>query len=244
MIEAVHPDAPRVVVLIGSNNLQNRLLAKLIDERIDCTCLLRAADELGGLRLDGSALALLDIDGISAKAIADRLQKLAARATSCSIAIINADERASLEHIVLWPGIKGIFFRHTSQESLLKGIRAMFDGECWLPRSMLSARWQQTSPTRYSAVSGLAMLTPKEIETLKLIASGNSNDQIARKLNVSTHTVKSHVYNLFRKLHISNRVQATHWAIRNIDGIEREFTSAPSVAPGGNYFPPGPELLD
>src|SRR5438045_4620990 len=84
MLEAVRPDAPRVVVLIGSNNLQNRLLAKLIDERIDCTCLLRAADELGALRLDGSALALLDIDGIGAKAIGDRLQKLAARAPSCS----------------------------------------------------------------------------------------------------------------------------------------------------------------
>ena len=120
----------------------------------------------------------------------------------------------------------------------------MLGGECWLPRSMLSARWQQTSPTRYSAVSGLARLTPKEIETLKLIATGNSNDQIARRLNVSTHTVKSHVYSVFRKLHINNRVQATHWAMQNIDGVEREFAFAPPAGPGGNHFPPGPEVVD
>lgn len=220
MIEAVGPRAPRVVALIGNNNLQNRLLARLIEARLGYSCLLRSAEELGVLPLDGSAIALLDIDGLGVRAIADRVQLLGARA-SCSIGIINADECAALEHIVLWPGINGIFFRHTSEEDLLKGVRAMFGGECWLPRRMLSARWQQTKPT-YAEVSDLTQLTPKEIATVKLIASGKSNDEIARELNVSLHTVKTHVYNLFRKLNISNRVQAAHWASQHINAAARE----------------------
>jgi len=35
--------------------------------------------------------------------------------------------------------------------------------------------------------------------------------------------VKTHIYNLFRKLHVGNRVQAVHWALQNIEGVEREF---------------------
>jgi DNA-binding NarL/FixJ family response regulator len=220
MIEAVRPRAPRVVALIGNNNLQNRLLARLIDAHIECSCLLRSAEELGEAPLDESAIALLDIDGLCPKAIADRVQLLTARA-SCSIGIINADECAALEHIVLWPGINGIFFRHASEEDLLKGIRAMFGGECWLSRRMLSARWQQTKPA-YAETSDMAQLTPREIATVKLIASGKSNDQIARELNVSLHTVKTHVYNLFRKLNISNRVQAAHWASQHINAVAHE----------------------
>src|SRR5215471_8617648 len=169
MIEAVRPRAPRVVALIGNNNLQNRLLARLINARLGCSCPLRPAEELGAMPLDESAIALLDIDGLGMKAIADRVQRLGARACR-SIGIINADPCATLEHIVLWPGINGVFFRHTSEEDLLKGIRAMFGGECWLSRRMLSARWQQTKPT-YAEVSDLTQLTPKEIATVKLIAS-------------------------------------------------------------------------
>jgi LuxR family transcriptional regulator of csgAB operon len=224
MVEAAHRDAStRNVVVIGSNNLQNRLLANLLDERVGCGCLLRSSEDLGEFCFDATKLALLDIDGMAAMDIIARLQVLAVRACSCYIAIMNADEDASLEQIIAWPGIRGIFFRQTSQENLIKGIEAIFNGECWLPRKILSARWEQTSGRRHSGPAELVRLTPKEIETLKLLAGGNSNDHIARKLNVSTHTVKTHVYNLFRKLHVSNRVQAVHWALQHIDGVEREL---------------------
>jgi DNA-binding NarL/FixJ family response regulator len=224
MVEAAHRDAStRRVVLIGSNNLQNRLLAGLLDERIGCGCLLRSSEQLGEFCFDTTKLVLLDIDGMAAKDIIARLEVLALRACSCHVAIMNADEGASLEQIIDWPGIRGVFFRETSQENLIRGIEAIFNGECWLPRRILSARWEQTSALRHSGPAELAHLTPKEIETLKLLAGGSSNDHIARQLNVSTHTVKTHVYNLFRKLHVSNRVQAVHWALQHLDGVGRDL---------------------
>lgn len=213
----------RDVVLIGGDTLQNRLLAGLIDECIGCACVLCPSDQLGKLSLGANQLALLDIDGIAAAKVADRLQVLASRADSCSIAIINADEDVSLGQIIAWPGIKGVFFRQTSRENLIKGIQAIFNGECWLPRKILSARWEQTSLRRLSRPAEQARLSRKEFETLILLAAGNSNERIARKLNVSTHTVKSHVYNLFRKLQVSNRVQAVQWALQHIDRVETEL---------------------
>jgi len=174
------------------------------------------------LGFDAAKLVLLDIDGLGMGEMIDRLQMLAARASTCPIAIMNADERGRLDYIAAWPAIKGIFFRQTLQENLIKGIHAMFGGECWLPRRILSARWGQARPARFSALSELARLTPKEIETLKLLAGGSSNDAIARELKVSLHTVKTHVYNVFRKLNITNRVQAAHWALQHIEGVARD----------------------
>lgn len=245
MTDAARRDTShRTVVLIGSNNLQNRVLVSLIDARLGYACLLRAADEVAGMRSDAHTLALLDIDGLGMKDIAERLQLLARCAACGAIAMMNVDERASLEHITAWPAVKGVFFRHTSQENLLKGVRAILSGECWLPRRLLWARWEQTSAPRGSMSAELARLTRMEIETLKLLAGGDSNDHIARKLNLSTHTVKSHVYNLFRKLRISNRVQAAHWALRNIDGVERSLPPALALSRGTGGFPPAPEVID
>lgn len=225
MAEATCGDAStRSVVLVGSNSLQNRLLANLIDERIGCACLLRSVQDLGAWSPAANTLALLDIDSIDAKVMVERLQILAARAGVCCVAIMNVDEDVSLEQIIGWPGIRGVFLRQTSRENLIKGIQAIFNGECWLPRKILSARWEQTTLRRLSRPAELARLSRKEIETLILLAAGNSNEHIARKLNVSTHTVKSHVYNLFRKLQISNRVQAVHWALHHIEGVENELS--------------------
>jgi DNA-binding NarL/FixJ family response regulator len=224
MTEAGYRDpSSRNVVLIGRDSLQNRLLANLIRERVGCGCVLRPIEQLGALPLGANQLALLDTDGIDARHIADRLQRLAFRAGSCAVALMNVDDGVSLEQIVGWPGIKGIFFRQNSQDNLIRGIQAIFNGECWLPRRILSARWEQTTLRRLSRPTEDAHLSRKEVETLILLVGGNSNDYIARKLNVSTHTVKSHVYRLYRKLQVRNRVQAVQWALQHIDGVENEL---------------------
>jgi LuxR family transcriptional regulator of csgAB operon len=135
---------------------------------------------------------------------------------------MNVEESISLEEVVAWPGIRGIFFRQSSPDNLIKGIQAIFNGEFWLPRKILSARWEQTTLRRPSRPAQDARLSRKEVETLILLVGGNSNDFIARKLNVSSHTVKSHVYRLYRKLQVRNRVQAVQWALQHVDGVENE----------------------
>jgi DNA-binding CsgD family transcriptional regulator/ArsR family metal-binding transcriptional regulator len=58
-------------------------------------------------------------------------------------------------------------------------------------------------------------LTGREIEVLRLIAKGETNNQISDILSISPHTVKSHVIHIFNKLGVNDRTQAAVWATRN-----------------------------
>jgi DNA-binding CsgD family transcriptional regulator len=59
-------------------------------------------------------------------------------------------------------------------------------------------------------------LTKRESEILGTIAEGATNEEIAHKFFISTHTVKSHLYNIFKKVGVSNRLQAALWARSNL----------------------------
>ena len=58
-------------------------------------------------------------------------------------------------------------------------------------------------------------LTRREVEVLKMIASGSSNKEIASTLSISERTVKNHVSNIFKKIDVSDRTQAAVFAIKN-----------------------------
>jgi DNA-binding CsgD family transcriptional regulator/ArsR family metal-binding transcriptional regulator len=59
-----------------------------------------------------------------------------------------------------------------------------------------------------------APLTARELEVLRRVAHGNTNTEISRQLNISPHTVKSHVVHIFNKLGVNDRTQAAVWAAR------------------------------
>ena len=67
-----------------------------------------------------------------------------------------------------------------------------------------------------AAASGEAatVLTPRELDVLKLVAQGLSNPDIARRLLLSEHTVHRHLANILRKLGLSSRAAAAAWGVR------------------------------
>ena len=58
----------------------------------------------------------------------------------------------------------------------------------------------------------VAALTKRELEILQLVAEGHSNSQLARILWVTEQTVKFHLSNIYRKLDVANRTEASRWA--------------------------------
>jgi DNA-binding NarL/FixJ family response regulator len=78
-----------------------------------------------------------------------------------------------------------------------------------------------------------ADLTRRELEILRLVASGRSNSELARLLWVTEQTIKFHLSNIYRKLGVANRTEAAHWArvhgLLTPDGESDEELSTPGV---------------
>lgn len=211
--EARRARTERSMVIVGRRSMQNSLVAGVLDERLGCACQVRPLYQLNGLPVASGAMVLLDAEGMSIPDV-DRHARAVLASGACRIALMNVEERDA-DALAYSPGVRGIFFRDTSQENLLKGLRAMLGGAYWLPRKVLEAHFERTRESR-SASTLADPLTRKETETLKLLVCGHCNGVIARRLGVSPHTVKTHLYNVFRKIRVTNRVQAVKWGMDHL----------------------------
>ena len=80
---------------------------------------------------------------------------------------------------------------------------------------------EHAQPSHVPAEVGLALLSAREREVLAMIANGDSNKVIARKLDIAETTVKIHVHNILRKLQLSSRVQAAVYATDPAAGLSK-----------------------
>jgi DNA-binding NarL/FixJ family response regulator len=115
---------------------------------------------------------------------------------------------------VLWGAIQsgaaGFVLKDTEAEDLVRAVRVVATGGSWLdprvtPRVLGALRSRQPFA---SASAGLARLSERETEVLRLMASGANNSEIAGSLMVSERTVKSHVGAIFTKLGVRDRAGA------------------------------------
>jgi RNA polymerase sigma factor (sigma-70 family) len=102
-------------------------------------------------------------------------------------------------------GARGYLLKSAPRDELLEAIRAVSRGERFLPSAIAHRLADRVAGDE---------LSPREIEVLRLIAAGKSNKEIASALGISDETVKRHVSNVFAKLKVSDRAQATAEAIR------------------------------
>jgi DNA-binding NarL/FixJ family response regulator len=107
-------------------------------------------------------------------------------------------------------GASGFLLKDAPEDRLVTAIRVAADGGSIFAPSVtrrLIEEFARRSPRR-EAPPGLAELTPRELEVLRLIAGGLSNHEIATNLVVSEHTAKTHVAHILQKLNLRDRVQA------------------------------------
>lgn len=99
-------------------------------------------------------------------------------------------------------GANGYLLKDTSQSELIQAIQSTHAGDGWLAPSI-------TAKLMRSMRSGeKTKLSTRELDVLKLVATGNSNKEIASALHVSQATVKTHLIHIFRKLDVSDRTAA------------------------------------
>lgn len=110
-------------------------------------------------------------------------------------------------------GALGYLLKDSSPEELLQAIRDVHRGDSSLHPTIARKLVREISQPTSLPLSE-DPLSDREVEVLKLVAQGLSNQEIAEKLVVSDRTVGKHVGNILDKLHLANRTQAALYALR------------------------------
>ena len=197
-------------------------LARVIAAQPDMEVVGAAADGAEAVELCRSRhpdVVLMDLempvlDGIEAtRAIADAAGDAAAVLVLTSF----SDRRRIVA--ALDAGAVGYLLKDAAAEEVVRGVRAAAAGGSPLdPRAARSLLEAKTAP------DPLAGLSPREREVLGALLEGLPNKLIARRLGISEKTVKTHLTNVFRRLGVTDRVQAVLWAERH--GLRGDLTGS------------------
>jgi two-component system response regulator DegU len=120
---------------------------------------------------------------------------------------------------LLESGANGYVLKDDALETLPSAVRAVARGETWLS-PVIAGKVVREAVAHPSAELPLAgghavPLTPREYEVLQLLAQGLDNAAIAEHLVVTKRTVQNHVSNIYGKLGVASRTEATLYALRH-----------------------------
>lgn len=118
----------------------------------------------------------------------------------------------------VFPAIKtgalGYLLKDSTPAELLQAIRSVHRGEASLHPTIARKLIRELSAPPPGLPPAIEPLTEREVDVLRLVAQGLSNDDIATRLVVSERTVRTHVSHILEKLHLANRTQAALYALR------------------------------
>jgi DNA-binding NarL/FixJ family response regulator len=115
-------------------------------------------------------------------------------------------------------GVCGFVLKDATFDEFVATIRSVAAGEKVLPARMTESLFSQIAKSAEGREAGMVLadvrMTRREREVIDLIGEGLSNKEIAQRLNIATHTVKSHVRNVMEKLALHTRLQIAAYSHR------------------------------
>lgn len=115
-------------------------------------------------------------------------------------------------------GVKGIVLKEMAPELLVKCVRTVAAGGQWLEKHSVGQALEKHLAREAEERRLAELLTPREIEIVRLVAQGHRNKEIAWRLSISEGTVKLHVHHIYEKLGVNSRVELAAYARDNAIG--------------------------
>ena len=198
----------KIRILIADDHYIVRIgLVALISTEADMEVVAQAADGAEALQLFSRLqpdLTLLDMrmpvkDGVQTAA------EIRAQFPEARIIMLTAFDGDNEIHNALQAGAQGYVFKNSSGNKLIPALRAVVAGERWIPKEVA---------TRLASRKTFEELTSREMEVLNELAKGLANKEIADSLNITEHTVKTHLKSILGKLRVADRTEAVTTAIQ------------------------------
>jgi DNA-binding NarL/FixJ family response regulator len=211
------PDTPIGLMLVDDHAVVRAGLRSYLDQVAGLAVVAEAAngsdalERLAELAADGRLpdvilmdLVMPGIDGIQTSI------RITRRHPTAKILIMTSFGERERVRGSLDAGVSGYLLKDADSDEIVSAVRAAVRGELYLDAAVTRGLTDPVQPVSPS----LGLLTSREREVLALIASGQSNRQIANHLGITERTARTHVANLFGKLKVVSRTQAALLAVR------------------------------
>ncbi len=211
------------VLLVDDQTIVRQGLRSLLSLESDIVVVGEAADGRQAVELVqrlSPDIVLLDVrmphmDGLQA------LRRIKAIAPQVSVIMVTLYDDPNYLLEAVSAGAAGYILKDATRQELIRAVRLIAEGGAIIAPTMMPDLLRQME--RLMATQGSPLLTDalqdtlteREIEVLRLIAEGCTNQQIAEMLIISPTTVKTHVQNILQKLNVSDRTQAAVYAVRS-----------------------------
>ena len=206
------------VWLVEDNDADRKAVARSLGRSagIDCDCQCRSAEELISAieRNDAPDVILLDVqlpgsDGISA------LPKIVSLAPASKVMVLTAFDDSEKIYNAICAGASGYLLKSAGSEEIVEAINEVLNGGAPMTPSLAVRVLQQFSDLLTpSKSSGNYKLTHREVDILRLMADGLIKKEIADQLDISQHTVNTHIRSIYDKLQVNTNTAAVAKAIR------------------------------
>jgi two-component system nitrate/nitrite response regulator NarL len=160
----------------------------------------------------------------------DAARKITSAYPACKVLILSARSDPDLILAALTAGAAGFVLKEQSIEGILHALDRVAAGEAAVDPQLLRAAVRLPQPRRSAESQQLRFLTRREREALRRIAEGESTKEIARAMDVSLSTARTHVQNVLTKLGVRSRLQAAALVAR--EGLGGELASEQQKALG------------
>lgn len=208
--------SPLRVFLVDDHQLVRSGIRLFLDKQADITVVGEAASAEEALGLVGELapdvvlmdLGLPGMSGVEATGLLTRQHP--------QVKVVVLTSFVDDEHILpaIRAGALSYILKDVSTADLVATVRKAANGEAVMHPQVAARVMRELREPARGTVPAPTMLSEREFEVLRLIASGATNTEIAERLVISEHTVKRHVSNILSKLQLADRTQAAVYAWR------------------------------
>lgn len=204
------------VVLVEDKADMRAVVKDILNLSESCICLAAAGtpDEARDYILTlKPEVVLMDVHLNAKETGIDLIRELKPQVPKTQFMIFSVFEDEDTIFDALHAGATGYLIKKTDPDDTLTAIKELTEGGAPMSRQIarkVIANFQEQPPTQATTTDHLNELTAREREILEQLAKELIYKEIAANVNLSPETVRKHVYNIYLKLHVSNRVEAVN----------------------------------